>query len=104
MTESLFLIDESSTKANMWSGFRCNRAFVILVLLNVIIFQSIVCEYSSSYRISFSSQVTSIRSCLQQREWRVNSAVDGHCVVLARDLKQNRISWISDFSYFIQFK
>ncbi|KAG5332375.1 B3GI glucuronosyltransferase, partial [Acromyrmex heyeri] len=42
MTESLFLIDESSTKANMWSGFRCNKAFVILVLLNVIIFQSIV--------------------------------------------------------------
>ncbi|EFN63091.1 Galactosylgalactosylxylosylprotein 3-beta-glucuronosyltransferase I [Camponotus floridanus] len=42
MTEGAFLIEESSTKANMWGGLRCNRAFVILVLLNVIAFQSIV--------------------------------------------------------------
>ncbi|TGZ46745.1 galactosylgalactosylxylosylprotein 3-beta-glucuronosyltransferase I [Temnothorax longispinosus] len=42
MTESVFLIDESSTKASMWGGFRCNRAFVILFLLNVIVFQSII--------------------------------------------------------------
>ncbi|XP_012538578.1 galactosylgalactosylxylosylprotein 3-beta-glucuronosyltransferase I [Monomorium pharaonis] len=42
MTESVFLIDESITKGSMWGGFRCNKAFVILVLLNVIVFQSIV--------------------------------------------------------------
>lgn len=41
MTESVF-IDESSTQASMWGIFRCNKSFVILFLLNVIVFQSIV--------------------------------------------------------------
>lgn len=49
MTESVFLTDESSTKASMWGGFRCNRAFLMLLLINVIVFQSIVCECWSSY-------------------------------------------------------
>ncbi|XP_011882607.1 PREDICTED: galactosylgalactosylxylosylprotein 3-beta-glucuronosyltransferase I [Vollenhovia emeryi] len=42
MTESVFLIDESSTKDSMWGGFRCNRSLVILLLINVIVFLSII--------------------------------------------------------------
>lgn len=50
MTDSECLIDESSNKSNMWGGFRCNKSFLILLLVNVIVFQTILCEYSSSSR------------------------------------------------------
>lgn len=48
MTASALLTDESSSKASMWAGFRCNKALLVLFLINVIVLQSIICECLSS--------------------------------------------------------
>lgn len=42
MTESVFLTDEFGTKYNMWGGFRCNRGFLILLLVHVLAFQCFI--------------------------------------------------------------
>ncbi|XP_070519412.1 galactosylgalactosylxylosylprotein 3-beta-glucuronosyltransferase I isoform X2 [Cardiocondyla obscurior] len=42
MTDTVFLVDETRTNANMWGTFRCNKTYVMLIMLNIIIFQSVV--------------------------------------------------------------
>lgn len=74
MTDGILLTDESSTKASMWGGFRCNRAFVVLLLLNVIAFQSLVCE-CSTFVVLFSSLSSHLVS--SQCRYAMRHACDG---------------------------
>lgn len=42
MIENPLLPDKSGTKVSMWGGFVCNRCYLILFLINIIVLQSLI--------------------------------------------------------------